>query len=52
MKKTLSVIFSLVMIGSMLLAACAPTATPEPQVEPTKAPEVVEPTKAPEVAPT
>jgi maltose-binding protein MalE len=53
MKKSY-LLFAIVVIASMVLAACAaPTAAPTkaPVVEPTKAP-VVEPTKAPVVEPT
>jgi oligopeptide transport system substrate-binding protein len=43
---------SLLVLASMILAACAPAATPTAAPEPTKAPAAAEPTKAPEATAT
>ncbi|MCI0394768.1 MAG: extracellular solute-binding protein [Chloroflexi bacterium] len=51
MKKQLAVLFTLMLIGAMLLVACGGQATPTPEPQPTEAPEA-EPTEAPEAAPT
>ena len=48
MKRTLFSIVALLVVISMVLAACGPTPEPTKAPEPTKVPEV-EPTKEPEV---
>jgi len=56
MRSKLFVVLSALILASMILAACAPAATPTPApvptkaAEPTKAPVAVEPTKAPVAA--
>ncbi len=49
MKKSIASILAILVVASMILAACTPPATPTAApAEPTKAPAPVEPTKAPE----
>lgn len=47
MRKPIVWIFSLAVLGSMLLSACGPSPTPVPQAQPTAAPTAVPPTAIP-----
>jgi len=51
MRKTLTLMLSLVVILAMVLSACGPAATPTPVPQPTKAPEATKPPAPPTATP-